>query len=95
LFGVTFAVAALIKLAYAVGLCEDKLSVVMNFIQEVCMVVIRGVVSLGSFLYYVVAGRSSLVLRVSKEVRRVVWGPVLSPFGSLAMITFVGGMCRA
>ena len=58
------------------------------------MVVIRGVVSLGSFLCYVVAGRCSVALKVSKEVRRAVLGPVLSPFGSLAMSTFVGGMCR-
>ena len=51
-------------------------------------------VSLGSFICSVVAGRSSVVLRVSKEVRRAVLGPVLSPFGSLVMSTFVGGMCR-
>ena len=54
----------------------------------------KGVVSLGSFLYSVVAGRSSVVLKVSREVRRAVWGPVLSPFGSLAMSTFLGEMCR-
>ena len=58
------------------------------------MVVSRGVVSLGSFLCSVAAGRSSVALRVSKEVRRAVLGPVLSPFGSLAMSTFVGGMCN-
>ena len=58
------------------------------------MVVSRGLVSLGSFLCFVVAGRSSVALRMSKEVRRAVLGPVLSPFGSLAMSTFVGGMCR-
>jgi len=28
------------------------------------------------------------------EARRAALGPVLSPFGSLAMITFVDGMCR-
>ena len=66
----------------------------MNFSQEVCMVVSRGVVSLGSFLCSVVANSSSVALRVSMEVRRVVLGHVLSPFGSLAMIAFVGGMCR-
>ena len=66
----------------------------VNFIQEVCMVVSRGVVALGSFLCSVVAGRSSVDLRVSREVRRAVLGPVLSPFGSLAMSTFVGEMCR-
>ena len=58
------------------------------------MVVISGVVSLGSFLCSVVAGRSSVALRVSREVRRAVLGPVLSPFGSRAMITFVGETCR-
>ena len=57
------------------------------------MVVSRGVEYLGSFLCSVVDGRSSVALRVSKEVRRAVLGPVLSPFGSLAMSTFVGGMC--
>jgi hypothetical protein len=66
----------------------------MNFIQEVCVVVSRDVVSLGSSLCYVVAGRSSVALKVSKEVRRAVLGPVLSSFGSLVMNTFVGGMCR-
>ena len=75
-------------------MCEGKLSGVMNFIQEVCMVVSRGVVSLGSFLCSVVVGRSSVVLRVSREVRRAVLGPVLSSFGSLAMSTIVGEMCR-
>ncbi len=38
--------------------------------------------------------RSSVALRVSREVRRAVLGPVLSPFGNLAMSTFVGEMCR-
>jgi len=63
---------------------------VMKFRQEVCMVVSRGVVSLGSFMCFVVAGRSVVALRVSIEVQR----EVLSPFGTLAMITFMGGMCR-
>ena len=76
-------------------MCEGKLSGVMNYIQEVSMVLRRGVVSLGSFLCSVVAGRSSVSLRVSREVRRAVLGPVLSPFGSRAMSTFVGEMCRA
>ena len=58
------------------------------------MVVSMGVVSLGSFLCSVVVGRSSVALRVSREVRRVVLGPVLSPFGSPVMSTFVGEMCR-
>jgi len=38
------------------------------------MVVSRGVVSLGSFLSSVVAGRSRVALRVSREVRREVFG---------------------
>ena len=75
-------------------MCEGKLSGVMNFIQEVCMVVSRNVVSLGSFLCSVVAGRSSVALRVSREVRMAVLGPVLSPFGSLAMPTVMDEMCR-
>ena len=58
------------------------------------MVVSRGVVSLGNFLCSVGAGRSSVALRVSREVRRAVLGHVLSPLGSLAMSTFVGEMCR-
>ena len=66
---------------------------VMNFSYEVCMVVGRGVVSLGSFLSFVSAARSKVALRVSREVRREVLGPDLSPFGSLAMITPVGWIC--
>ncbi len=58
------------------------------------MAVSRGVVSLGSFLCFVVVGRSSVALRVSREVRRAVLGLVLSPFGSLAISTVVGEMCR-
>ena len=53
------------------------------------MVVNRGVVSLGSFLSSVVAGRTKVALRVSREVRRKVLGPGLSPFGSLVMMTLV------
>ena len=53
-----------------------------------------GVVSLGSFLCYVVTGISHVALRVSREVRRAVFGPVLPAFGSLVMSTFVGEMCR-
>ena len=71
-----------------------RLSGLINFIHDVCMVVSWGVVSLGSFLYSVLEGRNRVALRVSREVRRAVFGPVLSAFGSLAMSTFVGGMCR-
>ena len=58
------------------------------------MVVSRGVVSLGYFLCSVVASRSSVALRVSREARRAVLGPVLSPLGSLAMGTSAGEMCK-
>ena len=51
-------------------------------------------ISLGSFLCSVVAGRSSVALKVSREVRRAYLGPVLSPFGSVDMSTFVGEMCN-
>ncbi len=67
-----------------------RLSGLMNCSHEVCMVVSRGVVSLGSFLSSVVAGRSRVALRADREVRRAVLGPGLSPFGSLAIITLVG-----
>ena len=60
--------------------------------HEMCMVVSSGVVSLGSFLSSVVAGRSRVALRVSKEVRMEVLGLGLSPLGSLAMMTLVGCM---
>ena len=71
-----------------------RLSGVMILIQEARMVVSGGVVSLGNLLCSVVAGRSSLALRVSREARRAVLGPVLSPLGSLATSAFVGEMCR-
>ena len=92
LVGLPFAV--FIKMAYEFGLCEGRSSGAMNFIQEERIVVSRGVVSLGSFLCSVVAGRSSVALWVSREVRRAVFGPVLSAFGSLAMRAFVGEMCN-
>ncbi len=56
------------------------------------MVVRSGVVSLGSFLSSVVAGRSRVALRVTNEVRIEVLGPGFSPLGSLAMMTLVGWM---
>ena len=58
------------------------------------MVVSRGVVSLGSSVCSVVTGMSSVALSVSKEVRRAVLGPVLSPLGSVAMSAFVGEVFR-
>ncbi len=50
------------------------------------------VLGFGSFLCSVVAGRSKGVLRVSMVVRSVVFGPGLSPLGSLASMTLVGEM---
>ena len=69
-----------------------KLSGLMYLCHDVCMVVRRGVVSLGSFLCSVVEGKSRVARSVSREARRAVFGPVLSAFGSLAMSTFVGDM---
>ena len=71
-----------------------RLSGRMNLVHEVGRVVSRGVLSLGNFLCSVVAGRSSVARRVSREVRRAVLGPGLSPLGSLAMSAFVGEMWR-
>ena len=71
-----------------------KLSCLMYVCHDVCMVVRRGVVSFGSFLCSVVVGSSRVARSVSSEVRRAVFGPVLSAFGSLAMSTLVGDMCR-
>ena len=67
-------------------MCGGRLSGVMNFCHEACMVVSRGVVSLGSFLSSVVGGRSKAALRISREVRREISGPGLLPFGNLTMI---------
>ena len=71
-----------------------KVAVLMYFVHDVCMLVCWGVVSLGSFLCSVVEGRSRVALKVSREIRRAVFGPVLSAFGSLDSSTFVGEMCR-
>ena len=67
-----------------------RLSGVINCFYEACMVVCSGVVSEGNFLSFVVAGRSRVAPRVSREVRREVLGPGLSPFRNLAIITLVG-----
>ena len=61
----------------------------MNCSHEVCTVVSGGVLSLGSFLSSVVAGRSKVAVRVSSEVRRDVLGYGLCAFGILAMISLV------
>ena len=71
-----------------------KLLGLMYLSHDACMVVSRGVVSLGSFLCSVVEGRSRVALSVSREARRAVFGPGLSAFGSLTMSTFVGAMWR-
>ncbi len=71
LFGLAFAL--FIKLAYEFGLCEGRLSDVINFMQEVCIVLHMGVVSLGSFLCSVVAGRSRVDLRVSRRFGGRFW----------------------
>ena len=68
-----------------------KVSVLMYCNHDVCMLVCWGVVSLGSFLCSVVEGRRRVARRVSSEVRRAVFGPVLSAFGSLDMSASVGG----
>ena len=71
-----------------------RLSGLMYVCHDVCMAVSRGVVFLGSFLCLVVEGRSRVARSVSSEVRRAVFGPGLSAFGSLAMSTLVGDMWR-
>ncbi len=75
-------------------MCGGRLLGVINCFHEVYMVVSRGVLSEGNFLSSVDAERSRVAPRVSREVRREVLGPGLSPFGNLAMITLVGWMCR-
>ena len=71
-----------------------RVSVLMYCNHDVCMLLCWGVVSLGSFLCYVVVGRSNVARRVSSEVRRAVLGSVLSAFGSLDKSASVWGMCR-
>jgi len=90
LLGRALAAATFARMACEFVVCGGRLSGVMNGSHEVCMVVSRGVVSLGSFLSSEVAGKSRVALWVSKEVRREVLGIGASPFGSLAMITLVG-----
>ena len=75
-------------------MCGRRLSDVINCFHEVSMVVSRGVLSEGSFLSCLDVGRSRVALRVSREVRREVLGPGLSPFGNLALITLVVWMCK-
>ena len=58
-------VEAFARVAYEFVIYGGRLSGVMNCSQEVCMVVSRGVMSLGSFLSSEVAGRSRVALRVS------------------------------
>ena len=75
-------------------MCGGRFSGVMNCFHEACMVVSRGVVSLGNFICSIVAERSRVALRESREVRREVLEPGLSPFSNMAMITLVGWICR-
>ena len=75
-------------------MCRGRLSGVINCFHGACMVVRRGMVSESNFLSFVVAKRSRVDLGVSREVRRAVLGPDLSPFGNLAMITLVGWIWR-
>ncbi len=87
-------IVAFIRLAYEFVVCGGRLSGVIYYFHEACMVVSRGVVSEGSFLSSVDAWRRRVALRVSREARREILGLGLSPFGNLAMITLVGWMCR-
>ena len=75
-------------------MCGERLSGVIKCFHEASMAVSRGVVSFSHFLSFVIVGRSKVALRVSREVRREVLGPGLSPFGNLAIITLVGWICR-
>ena len=54
-----------------------------------CIVVTFVLLGLGSFLCSVVAGRIRVALRMSMAVWSVVFGPGLSPLGSLASMTSV------
>ena len=54
------------------------------------MAVSRDVVSLGSFFSSEEAGRIKVALMESREDRRDVLGPGLSPLGSLEMIALIG-----
>ncbi len=60
--------------------------------HEVCMVVIKGEASFGSFICSVVEGRSRVARRVSMEVLSESLLPGLSPLGRRAIITSVGWM---
>ena len=75
-------------------MCVGKLSGLIYVCHDVCIVVSSGVVSLGSFVCSVVVGWRRVARSVSSEVRRAVFGPVFSAFGSLAMSAFVGDMWR-
>jgi len=94
LLEVALAAEAYTRVAKEFVVYGGRLSVVMYFSQEACIMLCRGVVSLGNFQSYVVAGRSRVALRISREVRREIFGPDLSPFGNLSMITLVGWIYR-
>ena len=78
---------------YVEVLWGGRWSVGMCWSHVVCIVVSRGVVSLGSFLCSVVEGRSKVALRVSMEVLREVLPPDSSPLGKRASMTLVGWIC--
>ena len=78
------------EVAYEFVLYRGTLSGALNCNHEVSMVVSIGVVSFGSFLSSEDAGSSRVALRVSREVRREVLRPGVSPFGIRAMVTLVG-----
>ena len=75
-------------------MCGGRPLGVINCFHELCMVMSRGVLSVGNFLSSVDAWRRRAALRVSSEAWREDLGPGLSPFGSVAMVTLVGWMCR-
>ncbi len=83
---------AFTSVTYVFVVHGGRLSVVMYFSHEVYMVVSSGVVALGIFLSSVVAGRSRVALRVSKEARMEGLRPGLSPLDTLVMMTLVGWM---
>jgi len=65
LLGWALAAATFARVADEFVVCGGRLSDVMNGSHEVCMVVSRGMMSLGNFLSSEVAGRSRVALRIS------------------------------
>ena len=67
-------------------------SVLMYWGHVGCMIVDVGVMSFGSFLFSVLAGWTSVALRVLIAVFSCSFGLVLLPIGSLAIMAGVGWM---